>query len=160
MPGRSGYRALMPTNAPGGVHAGRRSVYWRAHEALRQLVTQKLLIDWSPQQISGWLKMAYPDDETMRVSHETIYRSLFVQARGALKKELTAHLRRRHSLRRSREASTSTVDTRPDSTMRCLFASDPPRSRIAPCQVIGKETCCAVIHNRRSQRWSSASRAS
>jgi transposase, IS30 family len=74
------------------------------HEALRQLVTQKLLIDWSPQQISGWLKLAYPDDETMRVSHETIYRSLFVQARGALKKELTAHLRHRRSLRRSRTA--------------------------------------------------------
>ena len=68
-------------------------------------MTQKLLIDWSPQQISGWLKQAYPDDETMRVSHETIYRSLFVQARGALKKELTAHLRRRRSLRRSRAAS-------------------------------------------------------
>lgn len=75
------------------------------HQALRRLVTQKLLIDWSPQQISGWLKVAYPDDETMRVSHETIYRSLFVQARGALKKELTAHLRRGQSLRRSRKAS-------------------------------------------------------
>jgi IS30 family transposase len=72
---------------------------------LRQLVTSKLLIDWSPQQISGWLKKAYPDDESMRVSHETIYRSLFIQARGALKIELTAHLRRGRSLRRSRNAS-------------------------------------------------------
>lgn len=72
------------------------------HEPLRQLVTQKLLIDWSPQQISGWLKNAYPHDETMRVSHETIYQSLFVQARGALKKELTAHLRRGQAVRRSR----------------------------------------------------------
>lgn len=75
------------------------------HEPLRQLVTQKLLIDWSPQQISGWLKIAYPHDETMRVSHETIYRSLFVQARGALKKELTAHLRRGQTLRRNRNAA-------------------------------------------------------
>jgi IS30 family transposase len=74
------------------------------NEELRQLVTQKLLIDWSPQQISGWLKQAYPDDETMRVSHETIYRSLFVQARGALKKELTEHLRWRRSLRLTRKA--------------------------------------------------------
>lgn len=75
------------------------------HEPLQQLVTQKLLIDWSPQQISGWLKIAYPHDETMRVSHETIYRSLFVQARGALKKELTAHLRRGQAIRHNRNAT-------------------------------------------------------
>lgn len=73
-------------------------------ERLRGLVSMKLLIDWSPQQISGWLKRAYPDDESMRVSHETIYRSLFIQARGALKTELTAHLRRGRALRRSRNA--------------------------------------------------------
>ena len=86
--------------------------WWRArrpkrcllasHEVLRQMVTAKLLIDWSPQQISGWLSTAYPDDESMRVSHETIYRSLFIQARGALKKELTTHLRRGRSQRRAR----------------------------------------------------------
>jgi IS30 family transposase len=74
-------------------------------EQLRQLVSSKLLIDWSPQQISGWLKKAYPDDESMRVSHETIYRSLFIQARGALKIELTAHLRRGRSLRRARNTA-------------------------------------------------------
>jgi transposase, IS30 family len=71
----------------------------RRHHTLRELVIQKLSIDWSPQQISGWLKRAYPDDESMRVSHETIYRSLFIQARGVLRQELTAHLRRRQSLR-------------------------------------------------------------
>lgn len=75
-----------------------------ADERLRQLVTQKLLIDWSSEQISAWLKKAYPTDETMRVSHETIYRSLFVQARGVLKQELTAHLRRRQTVRRNRKA--------------------------------------------------------
>jgi len=74
-------------------------------ERLRQLVTQKLLIDWSPEQISVWLKKTYPADETMRVSHETIYRSLFVQARGVLKQELTAHLRRRQTVRRNRKAT-------------------------------------------------------
>lgn len=74
-------------------------------EPLRQLVTQKLLIDWSPEQISAWLKKTYPKDETMRVSHETIYRSLFVQARGVLKQELTAHLRRGQTARRSRNAT-------------------------------------------------------
>jgi transposase, IS30 family len=71
----------------------------RQHQSLRELVIQKLSIDWSPQQISGWLKKAYPDDVSMRVSHETIYRSLFIQARGVLRKELTTHLRRRQSLR-------------------------------------------------------------
>jgi IS30 family transposase len=50
------------------------------------------MLDWSPEQISGWLKMHYVDDESMRVSHETVYRSLFIQARGVLKKELMDHL--------------------------------------------------------------------
>jgi IS30 family transposase len=56
------------------------------NDRLRELVAEKLKEDWSPEQISGWLKRRYPDDEAMRVSHETIYRTLFVQARGALKK--------------------------------------------------------------------------
>src|SRR5215471_11108876 len=49
---------------------------------LRDIVASKLILDWSPEQISGWLKMQYSDDQSMRVSHETIYRSLFIQARG------------------------------------------------------------------------------
>lgn len=103
--GVNGYRAVIADErAWRRAHRPKQSLLAR-HAALRQLVTQKLLIDWSPQQISGWLKLAYPDDETMRVSAETIYRSLFVQARGALKKELTAHLRHGRSLRRSRAAS-------------------------------------------------------
>jgi IS30 family transposase len=57
------------------------------------MVASKLVLDWSPEQISGWLKTQYPDDESMRVSHETIYRSLFLQARGVLKQELMEHLR-------------------------------------------------------------------
>jgi len=72
---------------------------------LAQIVAQKLRMDWSPQQISGWLKREFGDDRSMRVSHETIYRSLFIQARGVLKKELTAHLRRGRMLRRSRHYS-------------------------------------------------------
>ena len=72
------------------------------HESLRQLVAHKLAIDWSPQQISAWLELAYADDETMRVSHETIYKSLFIQARGVLKRELITHLRRGHRVRRAR----------------------------------------------------------
>ena len=75
------------------------------HEQLRTIVAGKLLLDWSPEQISGWLKQQYPNDESLRVSHETIYRSLFIQARGALKQELVRHLRSQRRIRRSRHAS-------------------------------------------------------
>jgi IS30 family transposase len=74
------------------------------HEQLREMVASKLLLDWSPEQISGWLTTQYPSDESMRVSHETIYRSLFIQARGVLKKELVAHLRSKRRIRRSQHA--------------------------------------------------------
>ena len=72
---------------------------------LRNMVASKLIQDWSPEQISGWLKTQYPDDESMRVSHETIYRTLFIQARGVLKKELLDYLRSKRHMRRSRHAS-------------------------------------------------------
>ena len=71
------------------------------------MVASKLVLDWSPEQISGWLKTQYPDDKSMRVSHETIYRSLFLQARDVLKKELMEHLRTRRRMRRSRQATVS-----------------------------------------------------
>jgi IS30 family transposase len=74
------------------------------HVKLQEMVAGKLILDWSPEQISGWLKSAYPEDESMRVSHETIYRSLFIQARGVLKKELIQHLRFKRRIRRSRHA--------------------------------------------------------
>lgn len=74
---------------------------------LRALVAAKLQREWSPEQIAGWLKRVYPEDARMHVSHETIYRTLYVQARGALKKELLQHLRRHHPLRRSRRYSTA-----------------------------------------------------
>jgi IS30 family transposase len=69
-------------------------------------VVRKLQADWSPEQIAQWLQRTYPDDPTMHVSHETIYQTLYLQARGALKKELTTHLRRRRVMRRSRAATT------------------------------------------------------
>ena len=71
---------------------------------LRQAVARKLRLNWSPEQIAGWLKRAHPEDESCRVSHETIYRSLFVQARGVLKKELLGHLRSKRTIRRSKQA--------------------------------------------------------
>jgi len=72
------------------------------NRALAGIVAKKLKKLWSPDQIAGWLKYTYPDDENFQVSHETIYRSLFIQARGALKKELLQHLRKTRAMRRSR----------------------------------------------------------
>lgn len=80
------------------------------HPALARLVAQKLQLEWSPRQIAGWLQRTYPDDETRQVSHETIYRTLFIQARGALKKELLQHLRRSRGMRRSRHHTQKTPD--------------------------------------------------
>ena len=70
------------------------------YPALRDAVAAQLACEWSPQQIAGWLRQAYPDDPTMHVSYETIYLSLFVQSRGVLKKALLAHLRQRRTYRR------------------------------------------------------------
>jgi len=72
------------------------------HPQLATLVAQKLRLDWSPQQIAAWLAMEYGDDKSRRVSHETIYKSLFIQARGVLKKQLMVHLRRGRTLRHGR----------------------------------------------------------
>ena len=73
--------------------------------ALSRLVASTLRSHWSPEQIAGWLKRTYPEHETRQVSHETIYKTLFIQARGALKKELQQHLRSQRAIRRSRHAS-------------------------------------------------------
>jgi IS30 family transposase len=72
------------------------------HPELARLVAQKLRLEWSPQQIAGWFAREFGDDKSMRVSHETIYKSLFIQARGVLKKQLTAHLRRGRMVRHGR----------------------------------------------------------
>lgn len=80
------------------------------NRALARIVASKLQLEWSPEQIAGWLKRTYPDDESYQVSHETIYRSLFIQARGALKKELLQHLRRTRGMRRSRHHTQKTDD--------------------------------------------------
>jgi IS30 family transposase len=72
--------------------------------ALQRLVARGLALEWSPQQIAGWLRRRFPDNPDMQISHETIYVSLYVQARGALKHTLTQHLRRRHAMRRPKQA--------------------------------------------------------
>lgn len=72
------------------------------NRGLARIVARKLQLEWSPEQIAGWLNHTYPDNERYQVSHETIYKSLFIQARGALKEELLQHLRRTRMMRRSR----------------------------------------------------------
>jgi IS30 family transposase len=79
------------------------------NRALARIVARKLKGLWSPEQIAGWLKYTYPDDENFQVSHETIYKSLFIQARGALKKELLQHLRRTRVMRRGRSHTQKTA---------------------------------------------------
>jgi len=78
------------------------------NRALARIVAGKLMKRWSPRQIAGWLKRTYPDDESFQVSHETIYLSLYIQARGALKKELIKHLRHTRGMRRSRHHTQKT----------------------------------------------------
>jgi IS30 family transposase len=80
------------------------------NRSLQAVMAEKLSQHWSPQQVSGWFEAAYPDDEAMRVSHETIYRSLFIQARSVLKRELLATVRSRRLMRR---AKTSTTEGQP-----------------------------------------------
>ena len=118
--GRAPSTVSREINRNGGRHAYRantadEAAWQRAHRpktcklgnnpALARIVAEKLQLEWSPRQIAGWLKYHYPDDETYQVSHETIYLTLFVQARGALKKELLKYLRRPRGMRRSRKNS-------------------------------------------------------
>ncbi len=106
--GRSGYRALKADERTWErARRPKRCLLARRNGLLGDVVARKLKEDWSPQQISGWLRRRYPNDEAMYVSHETIYRTLFVQAKGALKKELLTHLRSRRMMRRARCASTA-----------------------------------------------------
>jgi IS30 family transposase len=105
--GRPGYRAQEADDQAWDSALRPKRCLLAENHRLRNIVASKLVLDWSPEQISGWLKTQYPDDESMRVSHETIYRSLFIQARGVLKKELMDHLRSKRRMRRSRHASPS-----------------------------------------------------
>jgi len=103
--GRPPYRASEADHQAWESALRRKTCLLATHEQLRTIVAGKLILDWSPEQISGWLKIQYPEDESRRVSHETIYRSLFIQARGVLKKELIQHLRTKRRIRRSRHSS-------------------------------------------------------
>jgi IS30 family transposase len=108
--GQAGYRASQADQAAWARAHRPKTCKLVENRALARLVTDKLQSGWSPEQIAGWLKHTYPKDENYQVSHETIYRSLFIQARGALKKELLQHLRRTRAMRRSRHHTQKTAD--------------------------------------------------
>jgi IS30 family transposase len=98
--GRARYRATRADRAAVQRRRRPKPCKLAATPRLRQLVETKLEQKWSPEQIDGWLKRTYPDEAELQVSHETIYRSLFIQSRGALKRELTGHLRTQRQTRR------------------------------------------------------------
>ncbi len=100
--GREDYRASHAEAATWDRARRPKRCKLRGNRALARIVAAKLRMFWSPEQIAGWLKHTYPCDESLHVSHATIYRSLFIQARGALKKELLEYLRRTRAVRRSR----------------------------------------------------------
>lgn len=106
--GRRGYRASTADQAAWDRARRPKTCRLVRNSALARIVAEKLQLEWSPEQIAGWLKRRFPDDENYQVSHETIYRSLFIQARGALKKELLQHLRRTRAMRRSRHHTQKT----------------------------------------------------
>ena len=99
--GRRRYRATVADQAAWARSTRPKTCKLATNQVLAGIVTEKLQRRWSPQQIAGWLKLTYPDDPGMHVSHESIYRTLFVQLRGALRKELTAYLRTGRVIRRS-----------------------------------------------------------
>ena len=125
---------------------------------LRQAVAGKLRLNWSPEQIAGWLKRTHPEDGSCHVSHETIYRSLFVQARGVLKKELLGHLRSRRMIRRSKRAGAD-GDRRGKSRISSRSVSGRQRLKIGRCPVIGRAISYPGRRTATSRPWSNATRA-
>jgi IS30 family transposase len=103
--GRDKYRAGNADKCAWNLAKRPKQCLLARNEKLQRTVAAKLQLNWSPEQITGWLKLTYPGNEDMQVSHETIYRSLFIQARGVLKKELIGHLRSRRPTRRSKKAT-------------------------------------------------------
>ncbi len=106
--GRRRYRANKADQAAWDRAQRPKTCKLTQNRAMARIVASKLQCRWSPRQIAGWLKRTYPSEENFQVSHETIYKTLFIQARGALKKELLKHLRRTRGMRRSRHHTQKT----------------------------------------------------
>ena len=111
--GATGYRAVKADQATWDRARRPKRCKLACNRSLSRTIATKLRRLWSPHQIAGWLKREYPEDESHQVSHETIYRSLFIQARGVLKKELQQHLRSQRAIRRSRHANQNLCTPRP-----------------------------------------------
>jgi IS30 family transposase len=138
--GASGYRAASADSI--AWQRARRPKHCRlaVNSKLRRFVAKKLQEDWSPEQISGALPREFPKEPSMRVSHETIYKSLFIQARGVLKKDLLKHLRSRRTMRRSK-LRPRPVSNEDKSRTPSRFGNAPPRLRTGRYPDIGKATC-------------------
>ena len=108
--GRRHYRANKADTAAWDRAHRAKTCKLAKYPELARIVAEKLQLQWAPRQIAVWLKVTYPDDENYQVSHETIYKTLFIRARGALKKELIKHLRRSRAMRRSRHHTQKTSD--------------------------------------------------
>ena len=130
--GRQRYRASQADQAAWDRAQRPKPCKLLVNRALARIVASKLRHSWSPEQIAGWLRQRYPGDEARQVSHETIYKSLFIQARGALKKELLQHLRSQRIMRRSRHASLKVFGLVSPGLVHSNNRSTPDRSR----------TCC------------------
>lgn len=102
--GKKNYRANVADQQAWKNAARPKECHLDRHPDLKKIIIEKLKLKWSPEQISGWLKQIFPTETTMHISHETIYKSLFIQARGTLKKELTQHLRSKRLMRRPKNA--------------------------------------------------------
>jgi IS30 family transposase len=133
--GRRRYRALQADRAAWAKATRPKACKLAERPRLRDIVEDKLRRRWSPQQISGWLKRTYPDEADMQVSHESIYRTLFVQSRGALRRELTQYLRTGRVLRRPQ--GQRLPDGRGGRTS-CTSPNAPPRPKTGLCPGTGK----------------------
>ncbi len=140
--GRHRYRAVEADRAAWAAACRPKPSKLAGNPRLRAVVEEKLGQDYSPEQIAGWLARHYPDEPEMRVSHETIYRSLFVQARGALRKELTRHLRTGRC--GARLASGCRMVGEAGRCTSCRLATARPRPRTGPFPGTGKATWCSA----------------
>lgn len=122
------------------------------NDPLRRHVLEKLALNWSPEQIKGELFMSYPNDESMRISHETIYKLIYVQARGALKQALCIHLRSKRKLRKSK-STRARQPGKARSSMRSPSENVRQRRTTGLCPGIGRATCYWAPSIPRSQRW-------
>lgn len=155
--GRHAYRATAADTRAWRCAERPKSCLLASNEPLRRLVADRLQHQWSPQQIAGWLKESHHNEPAMQISHETIYRSLFIQARGLLKKELLSHLRSGRSIRRGK---TATQKGKPRSLVDMISIRERPaeaEDRAVPGHWEGdliagsKNTCIATLVERHSR---------